>query len=199
MALQSVVLNVIQPPPTPVEVFVQTARDAYQLAVADGFVGTRAEWEASLIGTQGLSAYQVAVAGGYGGTVEDWLASLIGSQGLSAYQVAVAGGYGGTVEDWLASLIGSQGLNAYQVAVAAGYGGTVEDWLASLIGGQGPAGTITIGNVTTGAAGSSVIITNTGTPEAAVLDIQIPQGAKGDKGDQGDIDYTGRNLYLLKL
>lgn len=30
-----------------------TGRDAYQLAVADGFVGTRAEWLASLQGPQG--------------------------------------------------------------------------------------------------------------------------------------------------
>lgn len=32
----------------------QAARDAYQLAVADGFVGTRAEWLASLQGEDGL-------------------------------------------------------------------------------------------------------------------------------------------------
>ena len=32
----------------PVQVTVQNARDAYQLAVADGFVGTRTEWLASL-------------------------------------------------------------------------------------------------------------------------------------------------------
>lgn len=32
---------------------IQTARDAYQLAVAEGFEGTRAEWLASLVGGQG--------------------------------------------------------------------------------------------------------------------------------------------------
>lgn len=34
----------------------QEARDAYQLAVADGFVGTRAEWLASLQGEDGQTA-----------------------------------------------------------------------------------------------------------------------------------------------
>lgn len=34
----------------PVQVTVQNARDAYQIAVADGFAGTRAEWNASHFG-----------------------------------------------------------------------------------------------------------------------------------------------------
>jgi hypothetical protein len=37
----------------PVTVEVAMARDAYQLALADGFVGTRAEWRASLQGDPG--------------------------------------------------------------------------------------------------------------------------------------------------
>ncbi|MBD3844273.1 hypothetical protein IED13_01085 [Bosea sp. SSUT16] len=49
-------------------------------------------------------------------------------------------------------------------------------------GATGPAGTIAIGTVATGAAGSSVIITNTGTPENAVLNITIPRGDQGYKG-----------------
>lgn len=115
----------------------------------------------------------------------------LGPQGLSAYQVAVAAGFSGTVGEWLISLIGDQGISAYEVAVEAGFLGTVEQWLISLIGARGPAGTLAIGNVTTGAAGSDVVITNTGTESAAVLDIQIPQGTKGDKGDQGDVGPSG--------
>lgn len=38
---------------TPVSVDFTEARDAYQLAVAEGFAGTRAEWLASLQGEQG--------------------------------------------------------------------------------------------------------------------------------------------------
>ena len=49
----------------------------------------------------------------------------------------------------------------------------------------GPAGTITVGTVTTGAAGSSVAITNSGTSQAAVLNFTIPRGATGLTGDDG--------------
>lgn len=49
----------------------------------------------------------------------------------------------------------------------------------------GPSGTITIGTVTTGAPGSNVIITNTGTPSAAILNITIPRGSQGLQGIQG--------------
>lgn len=52
-------------------------------------------------------------------------------------------------------------------------------------GATGPAGTITIGTVTTGAPGSSVVITNTGTPENAILNITIPRGDTGLTGDKG--------------
>lgn len=51
-----------------------------------------------------------------------------------------------------------------------------------LTGPQGPAGTITVGDVTTGDAGSSVQVTNTGTASAAELNFTIPKGDKGDTG-----------------
>ncbi len=79
-------------------------------------------------GSSGLSAYQVAVAGGFVGTEAQWLASLKGEAGdtgapstvpgpkgdqgdpgLSAYEVAVAEGYSGTESQWLASLKGEKG------------------------------------------------------------------------------------------
>ena len=47
------------------------------------------------------------------------------------------------------------------------------------------AGTITIGTVTTGAAGSSATISNVGTPSAAVLNFSIPMGNIGLTGPQG--------------
>jgi hypothetical protein len=53
-------------------------------------------------------------------------------------------------------------------------------------GEQGPSGTITVGTVTTGAAGSSVIVTNVGTTTAAIFDITIPRGNTGATGDTGD-------------
>ena len=53
-------------------------------------------------------------------------------------------------------------------------------------GQDGTAATITVGSVTTGAAGTSASVTNVGTESAAKLNFTIPQGAKGDKGDKGD-------------
>lgn len=46
-------------------------------------------------------------------------------------------------------------------------------------GNKGDSGTLSIGEVRTGVAGSEVIITNSGTPEAAVLNITIPRGQQG--------------------
>lgn len=48
------------------------------------------------------------------------------------------------------------------------------------VGPQGASGTLVVGSVTTGAAGSSVSITNVGTSTDAVLNIQIPRGDTGD-------------------
>lgn len=50
---------------------------------------------------------------------------------------------------------------------------------------RGPAGaaaTVTVGTVTTGAAGSAVQITNSGSTSAAVFNFTIPVGATGQRG-----------------
>ena len=52
-------------------------------------------------------------------------------------------------------------------------------------GDKGDAATITIGNVQTGAAGSNVSVTNSGTSTAAKLNFTIPRGDKGETGAQG--------------
>lgn len=66
-------------------------KSAYQVAVANGFVGSQTEWLDSLVGTNGnngsdgadgKSAYEVAQDFGFEGSEEDWLASLNG-KGLS--------------------------------------------------------------------------------------------------------------------
>lgn len=56
---------------------------------------------------------------------------------------------------------------------------------AGLQGEPGDAATIAIGNVTTGAPGSSASVTNVGTANAAVLDIEIPRGDPGTNGTNG--------------
>lgn len=87
---------------------------AYQIALANGFVGTEAEWLASLDGVdsvvpgpEGDTAYEVAVANGFVGTEAAWLASLEGTDGESAYAIAVSNGFVGTEAEWLASLEGA--------------------------------------------------------------------------------------------
>lgn len=57
-------------------------------------------------------------------------------------------------------------------------------------GPQGPA-TVAIGNVTTGAPGTSATITNSGTNENVVLNFTIPSGATGATGEQGIPGPTG--------
>ena len=49
-------------------------------------------------------------------------------------------------------------------------------------GNDGAAATITVGTVTTGVAGSNVVINNSGTTAAAVFDITIPRGNDGTDG-----------------
>lgn len=53
-------------------------------------------------------------------------------------------------------------------------------------GNTGTAATISIGTVSTGEAGTSVSVTNSGSTNAAVFNFVIPKGDKGDKGDAGD-------------
>lgn len=52
-------------------------------------------------------------------------------------------------------------------------------------GTPGPAGTVEVGTVTTGAAGTSAVVSNRGTSSAAILDFTIPKGDKGNDGSQG--------------
>ena len=49
----------------------------------------------------------------------------------------------------------------------------------------GPAGTIEIGNTTTGDPGTDADVINVGTDTAAVLEFTIPKGEKGDPGSGG--------------
>jgi hypothetical protein len=56
-------------------------------------------------------------------------------------------------------------------------------------GSAGTAATITIGAVTTGSAGSSVSVTNSGTSTAAILNFTIPKGDPGDPASTNDGTY----------
>jgi hypothetical protein len=58
---------------------------------------------------------------------------------------------------------------------------------------SGNAGTIAIGTVTTGAAGSSASISNSGSTTAAILNFTIPQGVQGPAGANGAQGLAGAN------
>ncbi len=62
-------------------------KSAYEMAQANGFTGTEAEWLDSLKGDpgeKGWSAYEMALANGFTGTEEEWLATLKGAPGKDA-------------------------------------------------------------------------------------------------------------------
>lgn len=149
---------------------------AYDVAVAEGFVGTEAEWLTSL---EGLTAYEVAVAEGFVGDEVAWLASLVGPVGDDAYEVAVTEGFVGDRDAWLASLVGPQGDTAYEVAVAEGFVGTEAEWLETLIG---PMSSLVEGTATTGAPGTDMDFTITGAPPVQTLNLTIPRGDVGPAG-----------------
>ena len=70
---------------------------AYDVAVANGFVGTEAAWLASLKGERGSRGEkgEPGIQGEQG---------VQGEPGASAYEVAVNNGYEGTEEEWLSTL-----------------------------------------------------------------------------------------------
>jgi hypothetical protein len=159
-------------------------------AGADGINGTN-----GTNGTNGSSAYQIAVAGGYVGTEAQWLASLVGPQGpagatgpagadgtngtngtngSSAYQIAVAGGYVGTEAQWLASLVGPQGpAGATGPAGANGSDATVT-------------GTAPI-NVTSGVVSlNDAGVTSAKIADNAVTIAKLPAGASASTYLRGD-------------
>lgn len=62
---------------------------------------------------------------------------------------------------------------------------------------KGDAATVTVGTVTTGAAGSNAIVTNSGTTSAAVLNFTIPRGNTGASGAGSGDMLTTNNLSDL--
>ncbi|WP_156769447.1 hypothetical protein [Nocardia sp. 852002-20019_SCH5090214] len=68
------------------------------------------------------------------------------------------------------------------------WNGSSWDNFTEAIGGRGPDGTpntLTIGTVTTGAVGSDLVATVTGSPPNQTLNLVVPRGVKGQKGPIG--------------
>jgi hypothetical protein len=122
---------------------------AYQVAVQGGFVGTEAEWLASLEGEQGPQGLGLRYAGRVATSAD--LSALTGQIHGDVYvadDTGVAYVWNTTVDpakfDDAGPVVGSAGadgqtgLSAYQVAVANGFTGSEQEWLDSLIGPAGP-------------------------------------------------------------
>lgn len=147
-------------------------KSAFQTAVANGFVGTEAEWLLSIKGAKG----DPGTPGVKGDTGEKGLDGVAmpgtpgtpGVAGKSAYDVAQENGFVGNVDAWLASLKGTAGLSAYQTALDTGFVGTQAAWIASLKGVKGDPG----------------VKGDTGT------------GLKGDPGIQGVPGVNGSVWYM---
>lgn len=189
------VVSVTPRPPSGVSVTRSgpAGKSAYQIALDNGFVGSVEDWLASLVGGtgeigprpdhewDGTQLRFQQIDGSWGAYVD--LRGPAPEHGWSGTQLRFRqpGGAWGSYVD----LQGAEGKSAYQVAVANGFVGDQSAWLASLNGedGQdgddGAAATITIGTVTTVAAGEPATVTNVGTSNAAVLDFEIPQGEDG--------------------
>jgi hypothetical protein len=178
-------------------------KSAYEVAVDNGFVGTEAQWLASLVGATG----PIGPAGPAGP------AGTNGVDGKSAYEVAVDNGFVGTEAQWLASLVGAtgtsgtngvDGASAYEVAVDNGFVGTEAQWLASLVGATGTSGTngadgasayeVAVDNGFTGTEAqwlASLVGSQGETGPAGQQGIQGIQGIQGPQGAQGEVGPTG--------
>ena len=96
---------------------------------------------------------------------------------------------------------GDMGIRGPQGAAGKiGQDGTVsfeeltDEQRASLKGDKGDAATIALGNYATGEPGTEVVISNTGTPNAAVFNFVIPKGNVGPQGPKGE---PGKGLTIL--
>ena len=152
---------------------------AYQIAVAGGYVGTEAQWLASLVGPQGPAG----ATGATGPAGADGTNGTNGTNGSSAYQIAVAGGYVGTEAQWLASLVGPQGP-----AGAAGAQGPIG--LTGPAGANGSDATVTGTapiNVTSGVVSlNDAGVTSAKIADNAVTIAKLPAGASASTYLRGD-------------
>ena len=113
-------------------------------------------------------------AGATGPAGPQGLEGPAGPTGLTGLQ-GPKGDTGSTGAAGAAGSTGPQGLQGVKGDTGA----------AGADGAAGAAATITIGSVTTGAAGSSVAITNSGTSQAAIFNFTIPRGDTGAAGAAG--------------
>lgn len=88
------------------------------------------------------------------------------------------------------SILNLESLDVQELSIG---GSPITDELFSK-GDPGDAATITVGTVTTGAAGSNASVTNVGTDQDAIFNFTIPRGATGSPGDGSGDMLAANNL-----
>ena len=173
-----------------------------------GAAGAKGEkGDTGIQGVAGKTAFEVAVANGYLGSEAQWLTSLKGLAGLSAFQAAVNNGFVGTEAEWVISLHGKDGLTAYELAVLAGFVGTQAEWVASLtakglnfIGDFPDVGSLPAGIQSQVATVAGHVYIHDTTQWVDVGPIASgPKGDKGDKGNTGENGVDGKSAYELAV
>lgn len=149
-------------------------------------------------GAAGLSAYQIAVAEGFVGNVNDWLDSLVGATGPTgpANTLSIGTVLSGTTPN--ATITGTAPNQTLSLVLPKGDQGDVgpigpegpqgEQGIQGAVGPAGPANSLEIGTVFTGAEGSEASASITGDSPNQILNLTIP---RGDVGPQGPIGATG--------
>jgi hypothetical protein len=124
--------------------------------------------------------------------------------GESAYEIAVRKGFVGTESEWLQSLqviaiVTSatppaspvEGMVWFDESTLRTYVRYDSTWVEVVSGYNGADNSLTVGTVTTGAAGSSASATITGTAPYQTLNLTLPRGENGDTEYVGNIDGGG--------
>lgn len=118
-----------------------------------------------------------------------------GKEGLSAFEVAILHGFNGTEEEWVESLKGADGETP-----VIGENGNWEiggsDTGMPSCGSDGKAATVQIGSVMTGMPGTKASVSNSGTENAAILDLVIPSGETPVIGKNGNWEIGGRDTGM---
>ncbi|MDR3263149.1 MAG: S1C family serine protease [Clostridiales bacterium] len=143
--------------------FGKNGKSAYEIAVANGFEGTEAQWLLSL--KDGKSAYDIAVENGFTGTEREWLDSLKGTSGSDGAPLDIYGIYqayqanGGLLdfESFLKEFLSSGDYGSVDYAAAIALRSTVSIIAAFGVGAYAGSGVIISFDV---AAGTAYIMTN---------------------------------------
>lgn len=133
--------------------------------------------------------YLVGPAGPTGATGPTGPAGADGVDGADGAAATIAVGTVATGAEGSSATVTNSGTSAaavFDFSIPVGATGATgpagADGADGVDGADGAAATIAVGTVTTGAAGSSAVITNSGTTSAAVFDFTIPRGDTGDVG-----------------